>query len=102
MESLNILSKIWGLRMDKNSFVFNYSYLEKLKNFTDQEFRNIITAIVYYDRDGEIITLTDREQLAFDMIIPDIIENRNKYIEKCEKNRQKVIDRWEREKHLKK
>ncbi len=88
--------------MDKNSFVFNYSYLEKLKNFTDQEFRNIITAIVYYDRDGEIITLTDREQLAFDMIIPDIIENRNKYIEKCEKNRQKVIDRWEREKHLKK
>lgn len=88
--------------MDKNSFVFNYSYLEKLKNFTDQEFRNIIIAIVCYDRDGEIITLTDREQLAFDMIIPDIIENRNKYIEKCEKNRQKVIDRWEREKHLKK
>lgn len=88
--------------MDKNSFVFNYSYLEKLKNFTDQEFRKIITAIVCYDKDGEIINLTDREKLAFDMIIPDIIENRNKYIAKCEKNRQKVIDRWEKEKQIKK
>ena len=87
--------------MDKNSFVFNYSYLDKLKNFTDQEFRNIITAIVCYDRDGEIITLTDREKLAFDMISPDILTNRKKYIDKCEKNRQTAIEHWKREKQAK-
>lgn len=84
--------------MNKNSFIFEYSYMEKLKNFSDKEFRNIINAIICFDRDGEIIPLTDREKLAFDMIIPDIETNRTKYNEKCEKNRQKVIDRWEKEK----
>lgn len=84
--------------MNKNSFIFEYSYMEKLKNFSDKEFRNIINAIICFDRDGEIISLTDREKLAFDMIIPDIETNRTKYNEKCEKNRQKVIDRWEKEK----
>ena len=88
--------------MDKNSFIFYYSYCEKLNWCTDTEFRNIIYALISYDRDGEIIKLTDREKIAFDMIKVDLQENRQKYNEKCEKNRQIALNRWEKEKQNKK
>ena len=88
--------------MDKNSFLFYYSYLEKLNWCSDSEFRNIIKAMVFFDRDGELITLTEREQIAFEMIRVDLEQNRQKYNDKCEKNRQISLSRWEKEKSTKK
>ena len=88
--------------MDKNSFLFYYSYLEKLNWCSDSEFRNIIKALVCFDRDGELITLTEREQIAFKMIRVDLEQNRQKYNDKCEKNRQISLSRWEKEKGTKK
>lgn len=88
--------------MDKNSFIFYYSYCDKLKWCTDTEFRNIVYALIAFDRDGELIDLTDREKIAFDMIKVDLEENRQKYNEKCEKNRQIALNRWEKEKQGKK
>lgn len=81
--------------MDKNSFLFYYSYLDKLNWCSDSEFRNIIKAMVFFDRDGELISLTEREQIAFDMIRVDLEQNRQKYKDKCEKNRQIAMGKWE-------
>lgn len=87
--------------MEKNSFVFYYSYCDKLNWCTDSEFRHIILALIHYDKNGEIVSLTDREQIAFDMIKIDLEENRQKYKDKCEKNRQIAINRWIKEKEKK-
>lgn len=84
--------------MDKNSFVFYYSFFDKLAWCSDSEFRHIIQALIRYDRDGEIIDLTEKERVAFDMIRVDLEQNRQKYNEKCEKNRQIALSRWEKEK----
>lgn len=84
--------------MDKNSFVFYYTYLEKLNWCSDSEFRHIVDALICYDRDGELKPLTDREQIAFDMIKVDLEQNRQKYNEKCEKNKQIALNRWAKEK----
>ena len=84
--------------MDKNSFVFYYSFFDKLAWCSDSEFRNIIHALIKYDRDGELIPLTEKERIAFDMIRVDLEQNRQKYNEKCEKNRQIALSRWEKEK----
>lgn len=84
--------------MDKNSFLFYYSYLDKLSWCNDTEFRNIINALICYDRDFELVPLTDREQIAFDMIRVDLEQNRKKYNDKCEKNKQIALNRWLKEK----
>lgn len=88
--------------MDKNSFLFYYSYFDKLGWCSDVEFRNIVKAMVCFDRDGELIELTEKEKIAFDMIRIDLEQNRQKYNDKCEKNRQISLNRWEKEKSSKK
>lgn len=87
--------------MDKNSFVFYYSYLDKLAWCNDDEFRHIINALICFDRDGEIVSLTEREKIAFNMIKIDLEENRQRYNTKCEKNRQIALNRWLKEKENK-
>ena len=81
--------------MNKNSFIFEYSYFDKLSLYNDTEFRRIINALICYDRDGEIVELTDLEKVAFNMIKVDLENNRKKYVEKCEKNRQIALGKWE-------
>lgn len=81
--------------MNKNSFIFEYSYFDKLNWCNDTEFRRIINALICFDRDGEIVELTDTEKIAFNIIKVDLEANRKKYVEKCEKNRQIALGKWE-------
>ena len=84
--------------MAKNGLIIHYDLLEQLEDFTDEQFGIITRAMIKYDKDGVIPDFKDNSiKIAFKIIKPLLDKNKQEYETKCNKNRENVKKRWEKE-----
>ena len=84
--------------MAKDRFIFRCDIVDRLSCYDDAEFRQIITAISNYVNYGELPQLEKHLMYAFNFIKIDLDADNKKYEETCEKNREKALKRWQKEK----
>lgn len=73
--------------MDKVSFLMYLDYEEQFDLLTDEQLGQLIRAIVKYEKTGEITELDSATKMAFSFIKAQLDRDREKYNNKCEKNR---------------
>lgn len=66
-----------------SGFVFQDSYIEKVKRLTDQELGRLVRALATYHATGEEQELAGREIVAYDFIRDDIDKADRAYQQKC-------------------
>ena len=74
--------------MDKNSFLIYTDYEEQFNLLTDEQLGQLIRAIMQYEKTGEIPKLDGMLKMAFSFIKTQLDRDREKYEEKCAKNRE--------------
>lgn len=74
--------------MDKSSFLIYLDYQEQFDLLTDEEAGRLIKAIIKYEKTGEIPRLDGMLKMAFSFIKTQLDRDREKYNQKCEKNRE--------------
>lgn len=83
----------------KEGVVLYYEILEQLEDLTDEQFGKVMRAIIKYDKTGEIADFDDISvKISFKCVKPTIDRNKEKYQSKCEMQRQKIIDYWNKRK----
>lgn len=75
-------------KMDKNSFLIYLDYEEQFNLLTDEQVGQLIRAIMKYEKTKEEPNLDGMLKMAFSFIKTQLDRDREKYEEKCEKNRQ--------------
>lgn len=81
--------------MSKDSFVFYTKYKDALLMLSDRDRSDILIGCIEYVSTGEVPPFLDPSaSLLFTLIRQDIDEDKRKYEEVCERNRQKVNKRW--------
>lgn len=79
----------------KNSFVV-YAELEKqINRMTDSQAGQLFRAMFVYNRGEEPAFGDPMVAMAFDFVQPVMDRNRDKYEQRCERNRQNILKRWE-------
>ncbi len=73
--------------MERKYFCAYHSYLEAMEQLTDVECGRLFRACLLYSRTGEAPKLTGNERFVFPGMKSQIDRDRNKYKDKCEKNR---------------
>lgn len=74
-------------------FCCYHSYRKKLAKLSDQEVGRLFRSLLEYSETGETQELTGRESVAFDFISDDIDRAKDRYAEKCRKNRENANER---------
>lgn len=74
--------------MDKNSFLIYIDYEEQFSLLTDEQLGQLIRAIMKYEKTSEIPKLDGMLKMAFSFIKTQLDRDREKYEEKCAKNRE--------------
>jgi len=75
-----------------------YDILEQLEDFSDEQFGKITRALIKYDKTGQIPEFDDLSmKIAFKMLKPILDRNKQEFEQMCEKNRQNVLKRWQKE-----
>ena len=83
----------------KKAVVLYYEILEQLEDLTDEQFGKVTRAIINYDKTGKIPEFDDVAlKIAFKCVKPTIDRNKQDYQDKCEMQRQKIQDYWDRKK----
>lgn len=83
----------------KEGVVLYYEILEQLEDLTDEQFGKVMRAIIKYDKTGQISEFDDISvKISFKCVKPTIDRNKEKYQNKCEMQRQKIIDYWNKRK----
>ncbi len=73
---------------DKKSFIMYLDYEEQFNMLTDLELGKLIRAIIEYEKTKEIPKLDGIVKMAFSFIKGQLDRDREKYDEKCRKNRE--------------
>ena len=71
-----------------------YDLIEQLSDFNDKDFRDIIVAMMEYDKNGTEPNFDGMKKVAFKFIKTTIDKNNDDYNKKCEKNRENILKRW--------
>lgn len=75
-----------------------YDLLEQLKDFNDEQFGKVVRVMIKYDKDGIEPNIEDVQiKLAFNMLKPTIDRNKQEYQYKCDRNRENINKRWNRQ-----
>ncbi len=83
----------------KDSLIFYYGWFEDFKNLSKTEIADVVMAAYDYEINGVVTELKSRSARIVLRNITKMLDiNRQKYDEKCEKNRSNAASRWEREK----
>lgn len=72
---------------NKNSFVFYHSYEEQIKMLNGDEVKELVLAMINYDRDGETPKFNGILQMAFSFIKTNLDIDLEKYEKICERNK---------------
>lgn len=78
----------------KNSVILYYDILEQLEDFTDDKFGKLMRCLIEYDKTNIVPKLPKDLSVAFKCIKPMLDANKQKYIEKCLKNKENIKKRW--------
>lgn len=79
---------------NKKGIIMYYDVLEQLEDFNDKDFRQIIEAVIEYDKNGTLPDFEGEKKIAFKFIKITIDRNNEQYNNICEKNRQNAQKRW--------
>ena len=79
---------------NKKGMIMYYDVLEQLEDFNDKDFRQIIEAVIEYDKNGTLPDFEGEKKIAFKFIKMSIDRNNEQYNNICEKNRQNAQKRW--------
>ena len=80
------------------SFIMYYDWNENLDILSDQEYREMMKAIISYDQTREMPNFSSRVlEMAFVPIKKKLDEDYEAWKKRCEINSQKMIKRWEKE-----
>ena len=79
---------------NKKGVIMYYDLIEQLSDFNDKDFREIIIAMMEYDKTGKEPNFDGMKKIAFKFIKTTIDKNNQDYFEKCEKNRQNAMSKW--------
>lgn len=81
-----------------DSFIIYTSYLKIFEQLTDAQLGQLTRHMLYFAKTGEEPAIEDPiVKLSFAFIKDDMERNRRKYEEKCEKLRQNIKKRWDKE-----
>lgn len=80
--------------MDKNSFLIYLDYEEQFNLLSNEEIGILMKAIIQYEKTKEIPILDGMVKMAFSFIKTQLDRDREKYQEKCEKNKENARKRW--------
>lgn len=81
----------------KDSFVVYYSWEEICEDMTDAQCGELFRALFAYEKRGERYSGKDPYvKMAMKMMAQALDLNREKYLERCEKNRKSIQKRWEK------
>ena len=84
--------------MVKKGVLMYYDLLEQLKDFNDEQFGKVVRVMIKYDKDGIEPNIEDVQiKLAFNMLKPTIDRNKQEYQYKCDRNRENINKRWNRQ-----
>lgn len=75
-------------------FMLPYDALEEYQGLTDEQFGKLIRAGLRYARDGEETELSAPESYLYPGLKIKIARDKEKYQEKCRKNRENIAHRW--------
>ena len=71
----------------KSSFLIYLDYKEHFDLLSNEELGQLLRAIMLYEETGEITELTGMLKMAFSFIKAQLDKDRQKYKDKCEKNK---------------
>lgn len=80
--------------MAKKGVIMYYDLLEQLQDFSDESFGKIARAMIEYDKNGTLPNFEGELKIAFKFIKLSIDRNKEEYEQKCEKNRDNALKRW--------
>ena len=84
--------------MDKKSFILYENWAIMLSKMPDEEAGKLIKAICSYELSGECIEDGSSVSAVFSMIKVKLDEDKKKYEETCQKRKEAVKTRWEKQK----
>ena len=84
---------------EQKSFIVYYSFVEASECLTDGEFGRVMRAMCHYARTGEEPELPRKLLVAFRMSKYGIDENIKKFNETCQRNKEKALKRWNKERN---
>ena len=82
---------------EKRSMIVYYEILEQLEDFTDEQVGKMFRAMVEYDKNGVEPNFSGEMKVAFKFIKLSIDKNKEEYTKKCDKNRENVMKRWNKD-----
>ena len=71
----------------KSSFLIYLDYKEQFNLLSNEELGQLLRAIMLYEETGKITELNGMLKMAFSFIKTQLDKDRQKYKEKCEKNK---------------
>lgn len=83
---------------NKTSVQLYYDYREQFELLSDSQMRKVVYAMIEYDENEKIPKLDKVSAMAFSFIKKRIDYDRNKYNDKCFKNKEKIEKYWENKK----
>lgn len=76
-----------------------HDIIEQLEDFTDEQVGKIFRAMVEYDKNGTIPEFEGELKVAFKFIKLTLDRNKQEYEEKCEMQRKKIQNYWDKQKN---
>ena len=80
-------------RKEKNSLLLYYDYKEQFDALDDKQLRQLIYAMIEYDKNNNEIELDNITKMAFIPIKRRLKQDKETYTNKCEKNRENILKR---------
>lgn len=82
------------MKNNKKSFILYYDTIEILDDLTDEEAGKIFKAVKAFEMTGEVVELEKGMRRVFLPFKHALIRAREKWQEKCDKNRRNILKRW--------
>ena len=80
--------------MSKKGVIMYYDLIEQLRYINEKDNREIIVAMMQYNKNGTEPNFDGMKKVAFKFIKTTIDKNNDEYNKKCEKNRENILKRW--------
>ena len=84
---------------NKKGVIVFHDIIEQLEDFTDEQVGKIFRAMVEYDKNGTIPEFEGELKVAFKFIKLTLDRNKQEYEEKCEMQRKKIQNYWDKQKN---
>lgn len=80
----------------KEGIFVNNDILDKLAILNNEQLGIVFKAVILFNKDGTLPNFTDDALLnmSFELVKSSIDENKQRYAERCEKNKQNILHRW--------